>query len=362
MSWRGLDVFRTEALPTGTVLRPRRLRAQEVLSPRNRRSRRAGSASPRPGRTTRRRPPGPGRRSPARSRPSRSAAISYSRFSVVLNIGGSSELIVTTTPASTNARSGCSSRVATARVAMLDDGHTSSGIRCSARWASSAGSGGRRRAVPDPLGAQQSGARPRSSPVRSSPRRAARECRPAARAAAKCGSNCGRDTPTSGPPSPNADQPVGRVVERVAQGGVGGRHAGLARDVVDPAQHQPEVALRGDPGVLDGLGVGLDRHPADHRGVRRAGQLGVPHRLALGHLAGDLVGQQPHVLGRADQVDHREVDLDEVREVAELEERAQLPRGPTAPCRGAARPARRRSAATPSRRGGRAARPWAGRR
>ena len=39
--------------------------------------------------------------------------------------------------------------------------------------------------------------------------------------------------------------------------------------------------------------------------------------LALGHLARDLVGQQPDVLGRADQVDDREVDLDEVGEVAE---------------------------------------------
>ena len=43
------------------------------------------------------------------------------------------------------------------------------------------------------------------------------------------------------------------------------------------------------------------------------------------HLAGDLVGQVADVvLGRPDQVDHREVDLDEVGEVAELVEAPQL--------------------------------------
>ena len=47
-------------------------------------------------------------------------------------------------------------------------------------------------------------------------------------------------------------------------------------------------------------------------------------RFWPGHLAGDLVGEQPDVLGGADQVDDREVDLDEVGEVAELEELPQL--------------------------------------
>ena len=35
------------------------------------------------------------------------------------------------------------------------------------------------------------------------------------------------------------------------------------------------------------------------------------------HVAGDLVGEHPDVLGRADEVDHRQVDVDEVREVGE---------------------------------------------
>ena len=61
------------------------------------------------------------------------------------------------------------------------------------------------------------------------------------------------------PAEAEADQGVGAVVEGVRQGRVGGRDARLAGDVVDPAQHQAEVALGRDPGVLDGLGVGLDR-------------------------------------------------------------------------------------------------------
>ena len=99
--------------------------------------------------------------------------------------------------------------------------------------------------------------------------------------------------------------------------------------------------------------------PAQHRRVRRAGQLGVPDLLALGHLAGDLVGQVADVVGRADQVDDREVDLDEVGEVAEREERRAARRGRSAPRPGGARRARRRSGPRPSRRGGRAARPSA---
>ena len=55
-----------------------------------------------------------------------------------------------------------------------------------------------------------------------------------------------------------------------------------------------------------------------------------------------------------------EVHLDEVREVAEREEVAQLRPGRWAPRPGGARRARRRSGPRPSRRGARAARPWAG--
>ena len=143
------------------------------------------------------------------------------------------------------------------------------------------------------------------------------ERRPAARAASKCGWNCARGTPISGPPSPKPTSASVRWSSAYASVASAAGSPALAGDVVDPAQHQPEVALGGDPGVLDGLGVGLDRDAAGDRGVRRAGQLGVAQVLPVGHLAGHLVGQQPDVLGRADQVDDGEVDLDEVREVAE---------------------------------------------
>jgi hypothetical protein len=113
------------------------------------------------------------------------------------------------------------------------------------------------------------------------------------------------------------------VVEGVPDRRVGPRDAELTRDVVDPAEHDPEVALGRHPGVLDRLGERLDRDPGEHGGVRRAGQLGVPNLLHLRHLASDLEGEQAYVLGRADQVDDSEVDLDEVGEVAEGEELGQ---------------------------------------
>ena len=127
-----------------------------------------------------------------------------------------------------------------------------------------------------------------------------------------------------GTAEPEADQGVDPVVEGEVEGGVRSRHPRLTRDVVDPPEHQPEVTFRRHPGVLDRLGVGLDRDPDGNRGERRTGQLGVPDLLPLGHLARDLVGEQPDVLFRPDQVDHGEVDLDEVGEVAELVELAQL--------------------------------------
>jgi hypothetical protein len=121
------------------------------------------------------------------------------------------------------------------------------------------------------------------------------------------------------------DQALGPVVQGVVEGGVGRRQAELPGDVVDPAEHQPEVALHCDARVLQRLGVGLDRHAdavvvrADG-GVRRARQLGVAQLLPHRHLAGHLISEVADVLRRADQRDHREVDLDEVGEVAELVE------------------------------------------
>jgi hypothetical protein len=52
--------------------------------------------------------------------------------------------------------------------------------------------------------------------------------------------------------------------------------------------------------------------------VRGDGQLRVPDLLA-GQLAGHLVGEDPDVLRVADEIHDAQVDLDEVREVAELE-------------------------------------------
>ena len=220
---------------------------------------------------------------------------------------------------------------------------------------------GGRRAVPDPLGAEQ--------PDRV-PDRLRAGGLPGVRDAAQPGGARGVEVRLElragyadlRATEAEADQRVRGVVQRVVQGRVGGRQSRLPRDVVDPAQHQPEVPLGVDPALLQRLGVGLDRDAPDHGGVRRAGQLGVPQRLALGHLAGDLVGQQPDVVGRADQVDDREVDLDEVREVAEREELLQRLRvaGHHAgvPLGELGDDARR----TRSPRGGRAARPSAGRR
>ena len=110
--------------------------------------------------------------------------------------------------------------------------------------------------------------------------------------------------------------------ERIGHGTSSAQDPALLRHLADAG-----VPLDRHPGVLDGLGVGLDRDAAavrrrGDRGVRRAGELGVPEVLG-GHVAAHLVGEGPHVLGGPDQRDHREVDLDEVGEVPELEEPAQ---------------------------------------
>ena len=209
MSWRGLDVFRTEVLPTGTVLRPRlarrargRSRTKSAISSRRLCFTSSGAYDASTAARAR-------SAIPCSSRPSRSAAISYSRFSVVLNIGGSSELIVTTTPASTN----CRERVLLQR---RDRAGGDVGRRAHlerdpvlGEVGEQGGVGGaptyRARSARRPA----SGARPRPSRARSSPPRAARSAGRRRVAAAKCGSNCGRDTPTSGPPSPKATSPSG---------------------------------------------------------------------------------------------------------------------------------------------------------
>ena len=132
------------------------------------------------------------------------------------NIGGSSELTVTVTPASRNARIGCSSSVATARVAMLDDGQTSSGTPVSARWREQRGVLGGGGAVADPLGVQQ---------LQGVPDR----LRPGGLAGVRHAVQPGRARPLEvrlelrarhadlGSAEPEADQPLGAVVERVVE-------------------------------------------------------------------------------------------------------------------------------------------------
>ena len=134
--------------------------------------------------------------------------MAYSAFSVVPNIGGSSELIVNGTPAATNSLSGCDGRSVTARVAMFDDGHTSRVIPSAARWASSTGSDTEDvpcpiRSAPSSLMESQTVSGPVVSPA------CGTECRPAARAASKCGRNCERGTPISGPPRPKPTSAAG---------------------------------------------------------------------------------------------------------------------------------------------------------
>jgi len=114
------------------------------------------------------------------------------------------------------------------------------------------------------------------------------------------------------------DEPVGLLLQREVAGDVGGRQPGLTGDVDDPPQDRPTLALEGEPRVLDGLGVGLRGDAPHDRGVGRERQLGIPDALC-GQVAPDAQGEGVHVVGGAHEVDDREVDLDEVREVGEDE-------------------------------------------
>ncbi len=126
-----------------------------------------------------------------------------------------------------------------------------------------------------------------------------------------------------GAPDAESHQPRDVVVQRRGGGDLGRGQAEVGGDVEDPGQLDPVVAPGRGAGVLDGFEEGLDRHPLDHRQVGRHRQLGVAD-LLRGHLRADLVGQQPHVLGLADQVHDGDVVADEVGEVVEDVEVAQL--------------------------------------
>ncbi len=119
-----------------------------------------------------------------------------------------------------------------------------------------------------------------------------------------------------------ADERLGTVVERVAEGRVRGLEPGLAGDVVDPLEDDAVVSLGGSTRVLDRLRVGLDRDPHPHAREGRHRQLGVANLLCR-KAFGDLVGQEVDVLGRAQQPDDGQVDVDEVTEVRERVEVAQ---------------------------------------
>ena len=233
------------------------------------------------------------------------------------NIGGSSELIDTGTPAATNAGNGCSASDATDRVQRLDVGQTSSGICCAARCSTSSGSWIELmpcpiRSAPSSRSESQTVSGPVDSPA------CGTLCSPAARARAKWSAEPRPRHAELRAAETEADQSLGLLLQRDVEREVGGRDAGLAGDVEAPAQRDVVLGLDRAPGVLDRLAERLGRDPAGHRRVRRDGQLGVPDVLAARSTPMSRVSV--HTSSRvADQVDHRQVDRDEVGEVGERE-------------------------------------------
>ena len=240
---------------------------------------------------------------------------------------------------------------------MLLVGHTS-GI-CRARRGGPAAPGpARRRPVPDPLGAEQGDRLPHGL----RPGRLA-----GVRHRVQAGGTGSRESAVrTAPAAPRSRVRPGRTRPAPRGGGrgrtrrgIGGLQAGLAGDVVDPAEHDPVVALGRDTRVLDGLGVRLDGDAAHDRGVGRHRQLGVAHLLS-GELPGHLVREHPHVLGGAQQADRREYTSMKCAKSVNVKKRTRAAgsRGTgLSGCRPASS-ATIRGEADP--RGARAARPWAG--
>jgi hypothetical protein len=121
-----------------------------------------------------------------------------------------------------------------------------------------------------------------------------------------------------GPTQTETDQAVGLLLERDPQGLLGRRQARLARDVEAPAQLDAELVAGAPARVLDRRAELRRRDAPLHARIGRDGELGVPHLLA-GQFARHLEGQRAHVLIVADQVDHAQIDVDEVPEIAERE-------------------------------------------
>ena len=156
-------------------------------------------------------------------------------------------LSVTGTPGSSSAGQRVPAASGTAPVRTFEVGHTSSGIRCSARCASSAGSVDAADAVADALGAQvrnadQIVAGPVVSPACGS---AAQPRVPGGREGP---ANAARSTPASGAAQPEADGAVRAVRQRPVQGGPAASHAQLTGDVEDPAELDAVLGAAPAPG------------------------------------------------------------------------------------------------------------------
>ena len=234
----------------------------------------AGPWPARPGRRPRRRS-WRGRPGPARPGPAAGRRRAYSVLRSVPNIGGSSLLMVTSTPAvdhllervlvqgAHRAGGDVGGGADLQRDAVLGE------VGQQLRVLGGAG------AVADALGAQVGERVPDRLRARWSRPACGTECRPAAMARSKYGLNCGRGTPISGPPSPNETRPSGGRSHGDPGGLLGGLQARLAGDVEAPAQHHAQLGLRRLAGVLDGLderGVG---DAAAGRAEGGDGQLGV---------------------------------------------------------------------------------------
>ena len=125
-----------------------------------------------------------------------------------------------------------------------------------------------------------------------------------------------------GTAEPEPHQPVGPQAQRGVQGDVSGTHARLTGNVEDPPHHDPEIGLGLATRILQRLAVCLCRDANGDRCVRRTGQLDISDVLG-NEVASHVVGEGPDVLGRTKQVNHREIDLDEMTKVREGEEVSQ---------------------------------------
>ena len=158
----------------------------------------------------------PPRRGRAARRPRRT------RFRVVANIGGSSELMVTGTPAATRAGSGCRRATAPTGCGRWTSGRPRAAMPRSARYAISSRVVRGGDAVPDPLGAEVGSASqmvcgPVDSPA------CGTLCSPAARACGEVRRELRARHADLRAAQTEADQPVRALAQRDVEGPLGGR-------------------------------------------------------------------------------------------------------------------------------------------